>query len=386
MISNIKLVLVISFIFIMSGCATFSSLKFWGDEEEAEVPSILNDFDEVLSIDNLWNSKLGKSKILGRIIPSFSSDKLFCINSEGTVFAFDTATGGQLWSRDTGDVVSAGIESKFKTLIYGTLDGEVVVLDQEKASEIWRAQISSEILAPVTTDGNIVVAQGLDGSVTGLDLKTGEMKWIHQTSVPSLSLRGTSVPIIEQGFIFTGFANGSVAMIYPDSGAIRLEIPVTINEGSSELERIVDIEGKSVVTNNVLVSASYQGNITAIDLQQGRPFWQEKISTTKDLIETRSRIIAVDDKDVVVGFGLNSGVILWQQNGLRLRNLTSPAKVKGNIALGDFEGFLHILDGSDGEFLARKKISKNPILEIVAEGNKLAILDDSGRLFFLSIE
>ena len=45
MISNIKLVLVISFIFIMSGCATFSSLKFWGDEEEAEVPSILNDFN-----------------------------------------------------------------------------------------------------------------------------------------------------------------------------------------------------------------------------------------------------------------------------------------------------------------------------------------------------
>ena len=105
-------------------------------------------------------------------------------------------------------------------------------------------------------------------------------------------------------------------MIYPDSGSIRLEIPVTINEGSSELERIVDIEGKSVVTNNVLVSASYQGNITAIDLQQGRPFWQEKISTTKDLIETRSRIIAVDDKDVVVGFGLNSGVILWQQLSL----------------------------------------------------------------------
>ena len=106
-----------------------------------------------------------------------------------------------MWSRDTGDVVSAGIESKFKTLIYGTLDGEVVVLDQEKASEIWRAQISSEILSPVTTDGNIVVAQGLDGSVTGLDLKTGEMKWIHQTSVPSLSLIGPSVPIIEQGFI-----------------------------------------------------------------------------------------------------------------------------------------------------------------------------------------
>ena len=79
-------------------------------------------------------------------------------------------------------------------------------------------------------------------------------------------------------------------------------------------------------------------------------------------------------------------VIIWQQNGLKLRKLSSPVSVRGNIAIGDFEGYLHILDSIDGSFLARKKISKNPILEIVSKSDKLVVIDESGKLFFLSVQ
>ena len=253
-------------------------------------------------------------------------------------------------------------------------------------SSVLQAQATSEILSSPVTNGRVVVAQGADGSLAAFDLDTGEQNWIHQVSVPNLSLRGTSTPILRQGFIFTGFANGTVAMIYPESGSARLEFPITINEAASELERIVDIDGKAVVANDLFVAASYQGHITAIDLQQGRPIWQEKISTTKDLVEARSRVVAIDDKDIMKAFGLSSGVILWQQEGLKLRGLTSPVNIRGNIAVGDFEGYIHILNAGDGSFLGRSQISKNPILEIVSEGDKLAVIDEKGRLFFLSLK
>jgi outer membrane protein assembly factor BamB len=121
-------------------------------------------------------------------------------------------------------------------------------------------------------------------------------------------------------------------MISSESGSPRWELPIIINEGKSKLERIVDIDGKVVVANDLFVAASYQGHITAIDLQQGRPIWQEKISTTKDLVEAKSRVVAIDDKDIMKAFGLSSGVILWQQEGLKLRGLTSPVNIRGNIA------------------------------------------------------
>ena len=372
-------------IFITS-CSSLGWLKFWENDEEIEVPALLQDFKQSILIKDLWSAKLGKYDILGRITPSFSVDKIFFVNSEGTVFAFEVDTGKNIWTKETGDIVSGGIESRFQRLIYGTLDGEVVVLDQSSGLEIWRSQITSEILSSPLTDGSIVAVQGSDDSVTGFDLRTGNRKWVHQSTAPSLSLRGTATPVLAQGFIFTGFANGMVVMIYPDSGAIRLEMPVTLNEGTSELERIIDIDGKSVISNNILVSASYQGDITAIDLQEKRPVWKEKISTTKDLVEARSRVVAIDDKDLIKGFSLSTGVKMWQQDGLKLRELSSPINVRGNIAIGDYEGYLHILDSSDGSFSARKKISKNPIIEIVSEGDKLAVLDNAGRLFFLSIQ
>ena len=84
-------------------------------------------------------------------------------------------------------------------------------------------------------------------------------------------------------------------------------------------------------------------------------------------------------------FGLSSGVVLWQQEGLKLRGLTSPVSVRGNIAVGDFEGYIHLINGADGSFLGRFRASKNPIVEIVSEGDKLAITDNKGRLFFLSL-
>ena len=63
-------------------------------------------------------------------------------------------------------------------------------------------------------------------------------------------------------FIFTGLQMAKVAMIYPDSGAVRLELPITLNEGKSELERIVDVDGRSLIANDLLIAASYQKEIS----------------------------------------------------------------------------------------------------------------------------
>ena len=273
----------------------------------------------------------------------------------------------------------------FKKLFYGTLDGEVVSLSSSDGKEEWRTQTSSEVLSPPATNGNIVAVHSTDGSISGLDFKTGTQRWIHQSSSPRLSLRGTSIPFFDQGFIFTGFANGKVSMIYPDTGSVRWEVPVAINEGKSELERIVDIDGKLIIYGGLLFSASFQGNLTALDLKSGRPVWQEKISTSKDLSEARSRIISVNDKSIVRGYGSSSGVLVWQQEDLKLRKVSSPVSIKSNVVVGDFEGYLHILSSKDGSFLGRKKVSNKPIVEIVSEGDKLLVLDESGLLIFLLI-
>lgn len=386
MIKIVKPLLIFVLFFLLEACSTLSGLKFWeNDEDEMEAPAELIEISKSVSLDSEWNKKIGSDNNFGRLVPAFSNDTIIHISSNGYLVAIDSDSGLVLWTIQTEDLVSGAVTVGFKKIFYGTLDGDLVALDFKDGAEIWRSQVSSEILSPPVTNGSIVAAQTSDGKITGFNIKNGEQKWVHQNTIPKLTLRGTATPILAKGFIFTGFANGKVSMIYPDSGAIRLEIPVTINEGKSELERVVDIDGKSVVSNDLLVSASYQGNITAIDLKQGQISWQEKISSVHDLVSVRSRVIAIDEKDSIKGFGLSTGAILWQQDGLKLRGVSSPAALGGNFAIGDSEGYVHILDSKNGSFIGRKKVSKRPILEIISKGSSLVVVDDSGRLFFLSV-
>ena len=367
-------------IFFLSSCSTLSSLKFWGDDEEEEGPSELYSVDDNRTLDREWSVSNGNDSLYGRLIPVVYDGKVFFINSLGNISSVDLDTGKLVWSKDTQDIVSSGLDVNFKTISYGTLDGYLVAIDYENGNEIWRSPTSSESLSPPVNSGSHIIVQTIDGRVAGYELKTGKRDWFHQTVLPSLTLRGTSRPFIDQGFIFTGFASGKIAMIYPDSGAIRLELPVTLNEGKSELERIVDIDGRSIIVNNLLVAASYQGNLTAINLRDGRPAWQEEISSVKDLTSNGNRIIAVDSKGLVKAFGTATGARIWEQEDLKLRKLTAPASISNLVAIGDFEGYIHLLNAQSGNFEGREKVSRNAITEIVSQGNYLLVADESGRV------
>ena len=383
--NKFRLTSLLLFIVFLNGCSAFGWLKFWDEEDEEEGPAQLSTINQSVQITIDWSQSFSNDNNFGRLIPSVYDGKVYFISSEGYLASLDVESGKTEWSKSTNDLVSGGIDVNFKTISYGTLGGDLVALDYRDGKELWRSEASSEILTPPVTDGSMLIAQTGDGRITGYDFKSGQRQWFHQTTLPRLTLRGTSRPYINQGFIFTGFANGKIAMIYPDSGAIRFEIPVTINEGKSELERIIDIDGQSLITNDLLIAASYQGNITAINLREGRPAWQEDISTIKDLTSNGNRVIAVDERDLIKAFGVATGAILWEQNDLKLRRLTSPVSINNFMAVGDLEGYIHLLDSKNGDFLGRKKISRKPILELTSERNFLLAVDESGKLFKLSL-
>ena len=370
----------ITSIFLLSGCSSFGWLQFWGDDEEEEGPTELYSINDNRVLEREWSISNGNDILYGRLIPAVYDGSVYYINSSGYISSVNLDSGKLQWSKDTQDIVSSGLDVSFKTISYATLDGSLVTLDPKDGSEIWRSATSSESLSPPVNSGSHLILHTIDGRVSGYDLKSGKRDWFHQTVLPSLTLRGTSRPFIDEGFVFSGFASGKVAMIYPDSGAIRLELPVTLNEGSSELERIIDIDGKSIIVNNFLISASYQGNITAINLRDGRPSWQEEISSVKDLASNGNRVIAVDSKSVVKAFGTATGARIWEQEDLKLRQLTAPASISNLLAVGDFEGYIHLLNAQSGNFEGREKVSRNPITEIESKGSYLLISDASGRV------
>ena len=200
--------------------------------------------------------------------------------------------------------------------------------------------------------------------ITALNLKDGKFRWEYVSVLPSLSLRGSSSPIFDDGALYVGFANGNLAMIEPRSGVVEWEIPITISKGSSEIERIIDVDSKPSVSSGIAFAASYQGDVSAINVLTGRVIWRKSFSTTKDVLEVERNVYVVDEESEVQAFSGLTGVSLWKTKDYRLRNLTSPVRLKNYLVLGDYEGYLHFLDIKNGSTIGRYRVSRSGIIAL----------------------
>src|SRR5690606_9882764 len=108
----------------------------------------------------------------------------------------------------------------------------------------------------------------------------GEQIWLYENSVPDLSLRGTSGPLIRENFVLAAFANGRVVSVALDNGTLRWDERVALPTGRSEIDRLVDIDGELVINEaGLLLVPSFQGFLAAIDPVTGQTRWRVEESS-----------------------------------------------------------------------------------------------------------
>ena len=354
--------------------------------EEVEKPiELKKQINEKFSFDRRWSVNAFKSLPLGKINIASDQDSIFIFDSRGEIKAFSN-NGKRIWNKKLDDDISTGITLGFNKLLLSSSNGEVFCLSKDSGEIIWRYSTSGEVLSPPATNGDIVAIQNIDGRVTAVDLETGEFRWDYRSVIPNLTLRGTSEPSFYEGFLYIGFANGNLAKIEPRSGVTQWEIPITTSKETSEIGRIVDIDGNFVFSSGIAFVATFQGDVAALDTRSGRFIWKEKASTANDLLSSRGKIILIDEKDQVLAYSQNSGKLEWFNKDFFLRELTSPNRLKSLVVYGDFQGFLHALDISQGEQVARKRVSRSKIISISTKDENVLTLDSKGKLSLFTLQ
>ena len=370
-------VLLIFFIFLVA-CET-------GDKEEEKPNELTKEFSEKFSLDKNWSLNVFKSMPSGKVRISSDDQNIYVFDSKGEIKSI-SKNGKKTWSNKLDTNISTGITLGFNKLLLSSSDGNVFCLEKSSGEILWQYSTEGEILAPPATDGDIVAIQNIDGRVTAVDLDTGKLRWDYRSVIPNLTLRGTSEPSFYEGFLFVGFANGNLAKIEPRSGVTQWEIPITTSKETSEIGRIVDIDGNFVFSGGIAFVATFQGDIAALDTRSGRFIWKEKISTANDLLSSRGKVILIDEKDQVIAYSQNNGDLEWINKDFYLRELTSPKKMKSLIVYGDFQGYLHVLDTNQGEQVARQRISRSKIISVSVEEETVLALDSKGKLSLFTLQ
>lgn len=363
---------------LLPGCGIFSD-----DDEDPTAPVELPDIEQTVRIKKLWSTGVGDGQGEGlyRIRPVMSGDTIYAASANGVVVSLERERGKRLWKADLDMALSGGVGLYRDALFLGNSEGYVLKLNAGSGEVLWSTQLRGEVLSPPQGNGEVVIAQTYDGRLQGLDFDTGELLWTFDSNVPVLTIRGTSGPIMSGDRVFTGFANGRVLAFEAQTGAIVWEIRVAISQGRSEIERIVDVDGTMELVGNELFAASYQGRLVAIDVANGRKIWQEPVSSVSGVSQGFGNIYVADDDGTLLAFLRNGQGIRWSQGALGYRGLSRPTPVSSYVAVGDFEGYVHVVSQVDGEFVGRVKVDGDGVrADMLSDGNILYVFGNGGTL------
>lgn len=350
-----------------------------------QMPVALVDFTPTAKVEKRWHQGVGlpEQAILRAAV---TREGVYAVDGIGRLSAFERDSGKRVWRVEAKFGVSGGVGAGEGLVLIGGKKGELAAYDEETGKERWRVQVSSEVVsAPQVADGMVVVRTG-DGRIAALSAQDGKQQWVYERTTPALVVRSNAGVAIQGGLVFAGFAAGKLVAVALEKGNVVWETSISQPRGNTELERISDITSQPVVQDGQVCAVAFQGRIACLDAAQGSMQWSRDLSSDRGMTVSRGVLYVTDAKGVVMALDKSSGSSLWKNEQLLRRASTAPFVLDDFVAVGDVEGYLHILKREDGALVARYKTDGSKIaVAPVLLGDGMAVLTTEGGLYSLAI-
>lgn len=376
---------------LLSGCSLFS-----GEEDVVKMsplPTVENQFTPSTAWDVSVGSGIGD--FYSNLHPAYADSVVYAADRKGTVKAVNADDGKEVWSVNLAEkdgwfsrkpaLLSGGLTVSGGHVYVGSEKAQVYALDAGDGSVVWQTTAAGEVLSRPTASDGLVLVHTSNGQLQALDENSGVVKWTVNLDMPALSLRGESAPAVAYGAAIVGGDNGRVSAVLMQQGQLIWQQRISQATGTTEIDRLSDVDTTPVIVNGVVYALAYNGNLTALDLRSGQILWKRELGSVNDFIVDGNRIYIVDQNDRILALTTDGGVTLWTQSDLLHRLLTAPALYNGSLVVGDSEGYMHWVNPEDGRFEAQQKVDSSGFLTepVVADG-KLLIQAKDGTVYAIT--
>ena len=376
-------------------------ITFWDngiDEVDLSEPKVLSDISNQEELVLNWEIALPSDRSatdfipnfsgeggnkLGSFLPAFIGDTVFIANGDGAIGSFNQDSGSENWIVNVQPLAS-GISAGFGILVVAGSQGELICLSQNDGSIIWSIDVGSEILAPAALDAKLVLVKTSSGELNAYNISNGSREWSYRSQLPTLTLRGSSPPVIEEGIAYAAFDNGRLGAFQVDTGFLVWDGAISYVEGTSELDNMIDADAAPVLEGGLLFIANYQGQIAAFDPAQRRIVWAEEASSFYSPVISKGVMAVLETDSTFKTFSTKTFMPSWVNKDYYLRKLSNADTYKGSIVVGDFEGYVHFINTLNGSTTSRMKLTRSPIKSIIARANNIFIVDEQFNLYSVS--
>lgn len=328
--------------------------------------------------------------------PVVADGKLFVVDAEGAVHAFDARSGAHLWQTSLDDtrgdrvVLFGGGASVDAGRVYATDGrGDAAALDAATGKILWKVRPAGVLRgAPGVGLGNVYVLTQ-DNQILALKAETGATMWTDSATLETAGVFGVAAPALAQGTVVAGFSSGELSALRYENGRIVWQDQLSRTSISTSVSTISDIDASPVIDQGKVYAIGQGGRMVAMDLVSGQRQWEISIGGISTPWLAGEWLFVVTDEAKLLCVARATGKIRWMTQLPRWSDVKSknkpigwsgPVLAGGRLLLVNTRGELVNVAVADGKIGTSTKAGKGFYLSPVVADNILYLLDAKGRL------
>jgi len=379
--------------FLLGGCF-FQPVEDFVDQMDDQyfadefnyIPTEIKPYDKKASMELIWENKVGDNEV-NNFNLVFSEEFVIAATSDGSVRKMKINSGETVWKKEFSQKIMIGVGGNIENILFIAEDGYLWCLDG-KGEAIWKIFVDGEALTTPVINNDKAYVRLANYGILQVDLKQGDIDWRYIHASPSLTFNGTSSLAFSDGIIYGGFGAGKLVAIHQKSGAFMWEATISQIKGVTDIERLNDVLSQPLINNREIYAASTSGDLTAIDRRNVNTIWTRKISSFKNLAFDGFDIYLTHKSDSLYSLDSKNGKTNWRNADLQYRRVTNPIITGDYVAVGDFDGYIHLLNIESGAIEGRAQITSNvPIGKNIHSmgDDKIIGMDMDGNVFYMQV-
>ena len=328
--------------------------------------------------------------------PVVANNKVFTIDTVGTVRAFDGRTGAQLWASQTpGDrgnqasLYGGGIAFD-NGRIYATNGlGYVAALDERNGGQLWQVRPGGPLRGAPTVADNALYVVSQDNQIYSLSEANGATNWTQAASLEIAGIFGSAAPAVGQGTVVSGFSSGELNAYRYENGRQVWSDTLQRTSIRTSVSSLSDVDADPVIDNGQVFAVGQGGRMVALDILTGQRLWELNIAGIDTPWVAGDWIFVITDDAKLLCIARSNGHIRWINQLPQFYHPKSkkgeieysgPILAGGRLIVAGSNGVLVNVDPVSGSFQSQTNIGAGVSLSPVVANQTLYIFDDRGQL------
>ena len=338
------------------------------------------------------------SNVGGRLAssPVIGGGRIYTIDINATVRAFDAQTGGKAWESQFGtekgnsSSLYGGGVAYDNGRIYATNGlGFVAALDQRNGGVIWQVRPGGPLRGAPTVVGDALYVMSQDNQIYSLKTSDGTTNWSNAASLEIAGVFGTGSPAFAQGTVVAGFSSGELNAYRYENGRLVWQDTLSRTSIRTSVSSLSDIDADPVIDGGVVYAVGQGGRMVALEITTGQRLWELNIAGISTPWVAGDWIFVVTDDAKLLCVYRQNGHIRWINQLPQFEKAKSkkgeidysgPVLAGGRLIVTGSNGVLVNVDPVTGSFQSQTNVGAGISLSPIVANSTLYIYDDSGRL------